>query len=87
MTKAFLATLSLVLMATSASAEVVCNREGDCWHVREHAWIRPEHGLVIRPHDWRWEEHERERYRWREHEGEGRGYWRDGRWIEIERQS
>jgi hypothetical protein len=66
MTKAFLATLSLVLMATSASAEVVCNREGDCWH-----------------DDWRWEEHERERYRWREHEGEGRGYWRDGRWIEL----
>jgi hypothetical protein len=83
LTKAFFATLSLVVMATSASAEVVCNREGDCWHVREHAWIRPEHGLTIYPHDWKWEEHERERYRWREHEGEGRGYWHEGRWIEY----
>ena len=83
LTKAFFATLSLVVMATSASAEVVCNREGDCWHVREHAWIRPEHGLIIYPHDWKWGEHERERYRWREHEGEGRGYWHEGRWIEY----
>ena len=83
LTKAFFAALSLVVLATSASAEVVCNREGDCWHVREHAWIRPEHELIIHPHDWKWEEHERERYRWREHEGEGRGYWREGRWIEI----
>jgi hypothetical protein len=83
LTKAFFATLSLVVMATSASAEVVCNREGDCWHVREHAWIRPEHGLTIYPHDWKWGEHERERYRWREHEGEGRGYWHEGRWIEY----
>lgn len=81
MTKAFLATLSLVVLATSASAEVVCNREGDCWHVKEHGWIRPEHGLVIHPDNWRWEEHERERFRWREHEG--RGYWHEGRWMEI----
>jgi hypothetical protein len=81
LTKALFATLSLVVMATSASAEVVCNREGDCWHMREHAWIRPEHGLVIHPENWRWEEHERERFRWREHEG--RGYWHEGRWIEY----
>jgi hypothetical protein len=81
MTKAFLATLSLVVMATSASAEIVCNREGDCWHVTEHAWIRPEHGLVIHPDNWKWEEREGEKFRWREHEG--RGYWHEGRWMEI----
>ncbi len=81
MTKVLFAILTLVVMATSASAEVVCNREGDCWHVREHAWIRPEHGLVIHPENWKWEEHERERFRWREHEG--RGYWREGRWFEL----
>jgi hypothetical protein len=83
MTKAFLATLSLVVMATSASAETVCNGAGDCWHAKEHAWIRPEHGLVIHPDNWKWEEHEREKFRWREHEGRGRGYWHEGRWIEI----
>lgn len=80
MMKAFLA-LSLVVVATSASAEIVCNREGDCWHVKEHAWIRPEHGLVIHSDNWKWEEREHEKFRWREHEG--RGYWREGRWIEL----
>ena len=83
MTKAFLATLGLVVMATSASAEIVCNGAGDCWHVKEHAWVRPEHGLVIHPDNWKWEEHEREKFRWREHEGRGRGYWHEGRWIEY----
>jgi len=75
------ATCALGLTATAASAEIVCNREGDCWHVREHHEYRPEFGLIIHPDNWRWEEHEHKRYRWREHEGHG--YWREGRWIEI----
>ena len=28
---------ALTLVATSASAEIVCNDEGDCWHVRGKA--------------------------------------------------
>ena len=75
------ATYALALMASTASAEIVCNREGDCWHVREYNHFRPEHGVTVHPDDWRWAEHEHQRYRWREHEG--RGYWREGRWIEI----
>jgi hypothetical protein len=75
----FVAALGFTVAATSASAEIVCNREGDCWHVKDHAWIRSEHGLIVHPDDWKWREHEH--YRWREHEG--RGYWRSGRWIEI----
>ena len=69
----------LAVTASTASAEIVCNRAGDCWHVRDHRWIRPEHGLIIHPESWRWAEHER--YRWREHEG--RGYWHEGRWVEV----
>ena len=75
------ATYALALMTSAASAEIACNREGDCWHVREHDHFRPEHGVVIHPDDWKWAEHEHQRYRWREHEG--RGYWHEGRWIEI----
>lgn len=63
--------------ATSASAAVVCNRDGDCWHVRDHYDYRPEYGVVVHPDDWRWATHDR--YRWREHEG--RGYWRSGIWV------
>jgi len=80
-TSVFGATCALALTATVASAEIACNREGDCWHVRETHFYQPEHGVVVHPDNWRWAEHEREKYRFREHEG--RGYWREGRWIEI----
>ena len=75
------ATCALTLMSSTASAEIACNREGDCWHVRETYYFHPEFGIVIHPDNWRWAEHEHDRYRWREHDG--RGYWREGRWIEI----
>ena len=68
----------LALTATTASAEIVCNDEGDCWHVRERHVYRPEFGVKVYP-AWRWAETESRRYRWREHEG--RGYWRNGIWI------
>jgi hypothetical protein len=72
---------ALALTATNASAEIACNREGDCWHVKERHNYRPEFGVTLHPDDWRWADRERERYRWREHEG--RGYWHEGRWIEF----
>jgi len=71
------ATAFVALPVTSASAAIVCNREGECWHVR-HAWrYQPEFGLVVHPNGWRWRAHEH--YVWREHEG--RGYWRNGVWV------
>lgn len=70
---------SLALTATAASAEIVCNDEGDCWHVRHRVEYRPEFRLHVHPDDWRWAEHDR--YRWREHEGPG--YWRNGIWLDI----
>lgn len=76
---AFGAVSVLALTAGAASAEIVCNREGDCWHVRERFAYHPDWGLTVHPDSWRWAQHER--YRWREHEG--RGYWRNGVWVEI----
>jgi len=32
---------TLALAATGASAEVVCNDEGDCWHVRGKSSTNP----------------------------------------------
>jgi hypothetical protein len=75
------AACALALQSSSASAEIACNAQGDCWHVREVHHFRPEFGITIHPDSWRWAEHEHQKYRWREHEG--RGYWREGRWIEI----
>ncbi len=76
---AFGAACALAIGATAASAEIVCNREGDCWHVKGRYEYRPEWGITVHPDSWRWAE--REKYRWREHEG--RGYWRNGVWIEF----
>ena len=74
-----IAATTLVVTGTAASAAVVCNREGDCWHVRGDVRYEPRLGLRVYGDDWRWRE--RDHYRWREHEG--RGYWRNGAWIEI----
>jgi hypothetical protein len=74
------AALSAGLLGVStagASASIVCNRDGDCWHVRDHYDYRPEFGLTVYPDTWRWGE--RDHYRWREHHG--RGYWRSGVWV------
>ena len=70
---------AMVATAAPASAAVVCNREGDCWHTRDRYDYRPAFGLTIHGDDWRWGH--RDRYRWREHTG--RGYWRNGIWLSF----
>jgi hypothetical protein len=56
---------------------IVCNDEGECWHVRGNVEYKPEFKLHVHPDDWKWAE--KERFKWREHEG--RGYWRGGKWV------
>jgi hypothetical protein len=73
---------ALALAATSASAAVVCNDEGDCWHVKGEAKYKPELKLHVYGDDWKFADKDKDRYRWREHEG--RGYWRSGVWIGID---
>jgi hypothetical protein len=68
---------ALTLASTSASARIVCNEDGDCWHVTPTYQYQPDYRLSVHPDDWRWKNSEK--YRWREHEG--RGYWRGGVWI------
>jgi len=76
---AVLAVSAVAVTATSASAAIVCNREGDCWHVRNHYHYQPGFNLIVHEDNWRWRTHDR--YRWREHHG--RGYWRNGIWIKF----
>ena len=71
----------LALTATSASAAIVCNAEGDCWHVKEKYDYRPEFGVHVYGDDWKWADTDNQKYRWREHEG--RGYWRGGVWTDF----
>jgi hypothetical protein len=66
----------LAAAATSASADIACNRRGDCWHTTEHYNYQPTFGITVHDDKWRWRGH---RNHWREHDG--RGYWRNGLWV------
>ena len=66
--------------ATTASAAIVCNEIGDCWHAKEKYDYKPEFGVRVYPDEWKWADNDHDKYRWREHEG--RGYWNPkGVWI------
>ena len=74
---AALAAGALALASTTASAAIVCNRDGDCWHAHHGDYPdHPEFGLVIHPDDWHWKDSEK--HHWREHAG--RGYWEGETW-------
>jgi hypothetical protein len=74
-----IATGALVLAATGASAGVVCNDEGDCWHNKGNAEYKPELKLHVHPDSWKFGD--KDHSKWREHEGSG--YWRSGVWISL----
>ncbi len=67
--------------ATSASAYIVCNRAGDCWHTH----YRPAYGPGYVRHDDDWYFHRDwdadHSYRWRRDWHDGRGYWDNGAWV------
>ncbi|HWA04359.1 MAG TPA: hypothetical protein VG819_12625 [Rhizomicrobium sp.] len=78
---AILGLSGLAVTATSASAYIVCNRDGECWHVNRKYTYKPEFGIVVHPNSWRWGVNER--FRWREPPRHERGYWRGGVWIRF----
>jgi hypothetical protein len=78
-TAALLGAGMLALTATTASAEIVCNGDGDCWHVKEHRVYEPGLNLSVHPDNWKWDGNGH--HRWHEHEGHG--YWRSGVWIKL----
>jgi len=68
---------ALALGTGTAAAAIVCNADGDCWHVRD-AYTYPDTArVVVHEDNWAWKENDH--YRWREHEG--RGYWNGGVWV------
>lgn len=69
----------LALSSLSASARIICDEDGDCWHVHEDYGYPPSVHLSIHPDNWRWKESEH--YVWKEHPG--RGYWHGGEWREF----
>ena len=70
---------AIIATASSASAAIVCNREGDCWHTATRYAYKPSFGLTIHTDNWKWRAADKDRFHWREHDG--RGYWRKGVWV------
>ena len=64
------------MSSLSASARIICNEDGDCWHAPQEYAYPPAAHLLIHPDDWRWKEGDH--YAWKEHQG--RGYWHGGEW-------
>jgi hypothetical protein len=72
-----LATTGIVAMTCGASARVVCNADGDCWHNQTVDVFLPALGLTVHEdNNWKWAEGEK--HHWREHEG--KGYWKGNDW-------
>jgi hypothetical protein len=71
--------VSAVAMTTSASARVVCNEDGDCWHTQSDHVYAPTLGLTTHEDNWKWKEGEK--HTWREHEG--KGYWKGNSWTDF----
>lgn len=77
------AVTALAFTATAASAKIVCNDDGDCWHVKTYREYPPDVKLHVYEDNWKWSEGDSHRYRWREHDGERHGYWRSGVWVDL----
>jgi hypothetical protein len=73
---------ALVAVSAPASARVVCNREGDCWHTDTVPRV-PGVRLDVHPDDWyfhqKWDGGDRH---YRDYH-EGRGYYKGGLWITL----
>ena len=74
---------ALIATAGTASARLVCNGEGDCWHTDAPPPRVPGVRLEVHPDDWyfhqKWDGGDRH---YRDHH-EGRGYYKGGVWITL----
>jgi hypothetical protein len=69
------------VLAAPASAIIVCNHEGDCWHSdrRESA---PGQNFDYHSDDWYFHQEWGSQHRFREYHA-GRGYWHNGVWVQL----
>ena len=72
---------ALVAVSSSASAYVVCNREGDCWHTENRAHY-PGAGYTYHPDDWYFHQTWNGNQHYRDYHRE-RGYYKGGVWLKF----
>ena len=73
---------ALAATAGTASAYVVCNGVGDCWHTDHRAHFGPAVRLEYHPDDWYFHRDwgQDKDHHWRDYH-EGRGYYNNGAWV------
>jgi hypothetical protein len=80
----FVGTGALVASTETATARVVCNSSGDCWHT-EANYRYPGTGYTRHNDDWyfhqRWDANDSNRHYRERHDG--RGYYKSGVWISF----
>lgn len=71
---------ALAATTSAASADVACNRWGECWHVRDHYTNYPANlGVIFHDEAWRLA-HQRGNWRWRHDRNDDHGYYSHGHW-------
>jgi hypothetical protein len=76
--------LGTIAVAGSASAEVVCNNGGDCWHTDQRYNYDTNLGVQYHPDDWYFHQnwaHDNDHH-YRDYH-EGRGGYRNGVWFSF----
>jgi hypothetical protein len=73
--------VALVAAVEPASARMVCNNTGDCWHTDNDATY-PGTGYTNHPDDWYFHQTWNDQQHYRDYH-EGRGYYRSGVWITL----
>ena len=74
---------AFALSASPASADVACNRYGECWRVSRHYTTYPNSlRAMFHDDDWR-KAHQHGRYHWRRDRDNDNGYWMHGRWHDF----
>jgi hypothetical protein len=72
---------ALVAVSSSASAYVVCNREGDCWHT-DTRYRYPGAGYSWHPDNWYFHQTWNDQRHYRDYHNE-RGYYKGGVWLKF----
>jgi hypothetical protein len=72
----------LIVTAGTASARVVCNSEGDCWHTDAPAPRAPGITFSAHPDDWYFHQTWGSDRHFRDYH-DGRGYYKGGVWITL----
>jgi hypothetical protein len=75
---------ALAATAGTASARVVCNAQGDCWHTDQKAKYPRDLKVTIHPDDWYFHQDwaNDKAHQFRDYHA-GHGYYRGGIWITL----